>query len=50
MLIIRARIHKLLVKIANKEDPDLGLSCLSRPFWEATSVQNFRTFTVFECY
>ena len=25
---------------------DLGLSCLSRPFWQATSVQNFRTNTL----
>ena len=25
---------------------DLGLHFLSRPLWEATSVQNFRTFTV----
>ena len=42
------------VRIANREDPDqtaslkqsdLGLPCLSRP-WQATSVQNFRRFTV----
>ena len=25
---------------------DLGLSCLSRPFLEATNVQKFRTYTV----
>ena len=36
----------------NREDPniqkhsDLGLRCLSRPFWQATSVQSFRTFTI----
>ena len=35
MLVIRAGIHKLLVRIANKEGPnpkqsDLGLCCLSR--------------------
>ena len=44
------------VEIANREHPDqsaseqkqsdLGLPCLSRPFWQATSVRNFRTFTV----
>ena len=43
------------VRIANQEDPDqtasskesdLGLHCLSRPFLKATSVQNFRTFTL----
>ena len=28
----------MLVKIANR--------CLSRPFWQPTSVRNFRTFTV----
>ena len=48
MLIIRAGTHKMLVRIANKEDPDLGLCCLSRPFWMATSVQNFRTFALFD--
>ena len=41
-------MHKMLVLIANREDPDLGLRCLSRPFWLATSVQNFRTFKL-EC-
>ena len=43
----------MLVRIANKEDPDqtgyseavdLFLHCLSRPFWKSTSVRNFRTF------
>ena len=52
MLVFRVGIHKLLVRIANREDPDLkkksdlGLLCLSLPFWQATSVPNFRTFTV----
>ena len=45
----------MLVRVANREDPvrlllqkqsDLGLHCLSRPFWQATSVQNFRTLTI----
>ena len=45
MLIFRAGIYKMLVRIANKEDPvvrlllrklsDLGRPCLSRPFWQA---------------
>ena len=44
----------MLVRIANREDPDqtassdtagLGLYCLSRHFWQATSVRNFRTST-----
>ena len=41
----------LLVRIANREDSDpttsdLDLHCLSRSFWQATSVRNFRAFTV----
>ena len=40
MLVIRAEIHKVLARIANIEghnqQSDLGLSCLSRPFWHAT--------------
>ena len=49
MLLFRAGIPKMLVRIANREDPDqtsevqrhsgLGLSCLSRHFLLATSVQ-----------
>ena len=42
----------MLVRIAKREDPDqtasdLGLHCLSCPFWQATDVRNFRTFTTF---
>ena len=57
MLVIRVGIYKMLVRIANREDPDqtrlllqkqsnLGLPYLSRPFWQAASVQNFRIFTI----
>ena len=51
MLVFRAGIHKMLVTIENREDPDqtassghsdLGLHCLSSPSWQATSVRNFR--------
>ena len=51
MLVFKAGIHKILVRIANREDSDqtassdLGLPCLSRPFWQATLVRDFRTFT-----
>ena len=38
MLVIRARIDKLLVQIANREDPDQTASA-----WQATSDGNFRT-------
>ena len=43
-------IHKALIRIANwetlirllpKKQSNLGLHCLSRSFWQATSVQNF---------
>ena len=53
MMVIRAGIHKMLVRIANREDPDqtasqsdLHLGCLSMPIWQASSVQNFKIFTV----
>ena len=53
MMVIKAGNCKLLVRIANREDPDqskkqsdLGLRCLLRPVWQVTSVQNFRTFTI----
>ena len=52
MLVIRAGNHKMLVRIANKEGFDqtasslLGFCCLSGPIWQATSVQNFRTYTI----
>ena len=37
--------------IANREDPEqtyFDVPCLSMPFWQATSVQNFKTFTVIQ--
>ena len=55
ILFIRAGIHKMLFRLANREDPDQtdsseavwsGSALLSRPFWQATSGRNFRTFTV----
>ena len=49
MWVIRAGIHKILLRIANREDldqTDLVLRCLSMPIWLATSVRNFRTLTV----
>ena len=52
LVVIRAGIHKILVRKINREDPelkkqsDLGLRCLSRPPWQTTNIQNFRTFTI----
>ena len=51
MLVIKAGIHKMFVRIANSEDPeytasDLCLLCLPRPLQQATSIHNFRTFIV----
>ena len=49
------RVWKMLVRIANREDPDQiasseaidpGLHCLSWPHLQATGVQDFITFTV----
>ena len=37
-----------LVKLLLQKQSDQGLHCLSRPFWQATIVRKFRTFTV--CY
>ena len=36
----------MLVPIASREDPDLGLHCLSKPFCQATCVRKFGTFTI----
>ena len=52
MLVIGTGIHKILVPIAYWEDTDqtasdMCLRCLSMPFWQVTSVQNFRTSTVY---
>ena len=43
MLVFRDGIHKMDVRIANRED----LYCLSSLFRQATSVRNFRAFTVY---
>ena len=47
MLVFRAVIHKLVVTIANREDPekqsDPVLCCLSWLFWQRSSVCYFRT-------
>ena len=37
-LIIRAGIHKMPVRIANRENPDQSGVCLSKLFWQAISV------------
>ena len=45
---------QMLVNIENREEPEgllqkqsyLGLPCLSRFLWQATTVQNFRKFTI----
>ena len=37
---------KTLIRLLLRKQSDLGLSCLFKPFWQATSVQNFRSFTV----
>ena len=51
MLIFRAGIHKILVRIVNREEPDqkqsdMDLPCLSRLFDRQLSVRNFKIFTL----
>ena len=55
LIVIRVELHKILVHGANRQDPDqkqseLGLHSLSRPFWQVTWFQNFRTFKMAEVY
>ena len=50
MLVIRAGIHKMLVRLANREDydqSDLGLHCSSRHFLQTICIQNFRTSIIY---
>ena len=35
-----------LIRMHLQKQSNIGLHCLSRPLWQATSVQNFRTSTV----
>ena len=53
MLVIRAVVHKMLVRITNREDPDqtasseqsdLGLHCVSRLFFHAHLYIFLRTY------
>ena len=37
---------KILIRLLLQKQSDLGLCCLYRLIWAATSVRNFRTFTV----
>ena len=39
MLVFRAGIHKFLVRVATREDPDLSLPYLSGPFRQVASVE-----------
>ena len=51
-LVIRTGIHKMLVRITNRVEPDQTASAvwsgseLSSFFWQAASVLSFRTFTI----
>ena len=40
--------RKAMIRLLLQKQSDLGLHCLPMPFWQATSVWNFRTFTVYE--
>ena len=44
MLVFRAGIHKMLVRMVNRKDSDqtyIGLSCLSRPFLAGNKCWKF---------
>ena len=50
MFVFMLEVTKCLseIRIANREDPDqtafdLGLHCLSRPFWKVVNAKDFRT-------
>ena len=45
MLVIRAGIHKMLVRMKQSQS-DLGLHSLTISFGQASSFRNFRTLTV----
>ena len=38
--------HATIELLLLQKQSDLGLRCLSRPSWQVTSVQNFRTSTL----
>ena len=59
MLVFRAGMHKMLVRMTYREDPDqtasnkqsnLGLRCLSRPFWQLTSVLNSNIYQTWQTW
>ena len=41
---------KTQIRLLPQKQSDLGLHCLSRPFWQATSVRNFWTFQLKICW
>ena len=45
-MLVSKQTGKTLIRLLLKTQSDLGLRCLSRLFWQASSVQNFRKFTV----
>ena len=45
-MFFRITTAKTLIRLLLKKQSDLGLHSLSGPFWQATSVRNFRKFTV----
>ena len=44
--LLEQQTEKILIRLLLQKQSDLGLHCLTKPFWQATSVPNFRTFTV----
>ena len=52
MLVTMPGMHKMPVRIGNRKDPDQTKQSdlFAKPYWQATSVRNFRTFTIGQIY
>ena len=48
IVLLRIQAGKILIRLLLQKQSDLGLHCSSRPVWQVTGVQNFRTSTVRE--
>ena len=49
-MLVRIVNRNTLIRLLLQKQFDLGLRCLYRHFWQATTVQNCRTFTIVYCW
>ena len=45
-MVVKIVKGKILIRLLLQKQSDLDLHCMTQSFWEATSFQNSRTFTV----